>query len=204
MTEQISNIFGVEPGRWLYGLIGIWIAQVLSFTPISFLVLIGVVEGVSPSMEEASQTLRADRWRTFRRVSLPLMAPGLPMHSSSHSSKAWQILAIRWYSGQQWRTFDRNILRRGGRAERSIPRGGSRHRATLLYIDRISYPARLALGQEFRDGDRQGDSGMHAGLPRGLKIGVYALVIPWMIFTVVVYAMILIGGFVRQWGSTIH
>ncbi|MDG1634657.1 ABC transporter permease subunit, partial [Bacillus cereus] len=62
VTEQISSLFGVEPGRWLYGLTGIWIAQVLSFTPISFLVLIGVVEGVSPSMEEASQTLRADRW----------------------------------------------------------------------------------------------------------------------------------------------
>ncbi|AHB03248.1 binding-protein-dependent transport system inner membrane component [Brucella ceti TE28753-12] len=77
VTEQISSLFGVEPGRWLYGLTGIWIAQVLSFTPISFLVLIGVVEGVSPSMEEASQTLRADRWRTFKRVSLPLMAPGL-------------------------------------------------------------------------------------------------------------------------------
>ncbi|MDC5292656.1 ABC transporter permease subunit, partial [Acinetobacter baumannii] len=77
VTQQLSELFGIEPGRWLYGLTGIWIAQVLSFTPISFLVLIGVVEGVSPSMEEASQTLRADRWRTFWRVSLPLMKPGL-------------------------------------------------------------------------------------------------------------------------------
>jgi iron(III) transport system permease protein len=77
VTQQLSNLFGIEPGRWLYGLTGIWIAQVLSFTPISFLVLIGVVEGVSPSMEEASQTLRADRWRTFWKISLPLMKPGL-------------------------------------------------------------------------------------------------------------------------------
>ena len=49
----------------------------LAFTPIAFLVLIGVVEGVSPSMEEAAQTLRADRWQTFVTVSLPLMRPGL-------------------------------------------------------------------------------------------------------------------------------
>jgi iron(III) transport system permease protein len=55
----------------------VWLAQVLSFTPIAFLVLIGVVEGVSPSMEEAAQTLRANRWQTFRTVSLPLMRPGL-------------------------------------------------------------------------------------------------------------------------------
>ena len=47
---------------------GITIAQVLAFTPIAFLVLIGVVEGVSPTMEEASQTLRANRWATFRTV----------------------------------------------------------------------------------------------------------------------------------------
>ena len=52
-------------------------AQTLAFTPIAFLVLIGVVEGVSPSMEEAAQTLRADRWRTFTTVTLPLMRPGL-------------------------------------------------------------------------------------------------------------------------------
>ena len=53
------------------------LAQVFAFTPIAFLVLIGVVEGVSPSMEEAAQTLRADRWRMFVDVSLPLMRPGL-------------------------------------------------------------------------------------------------------------------------------
>ena len=49
----------------------------LAFTPIAFLVMIGVVEGVSPSMEEAAQTLRANRWQTFVTVSLPLMRPGL-------------------------------------------------------------------------------------------------------------------------------
>ena len=69
--------FGIPPSRWLYGLTGILIAQILAYTPIAFLVLIGVVEGVSPSMEEASQTLRASRWQTFWTVSLPLMRPGL-------------------------------------------------------------------------------------------------------------------------------
>ena len=63
--------------RWIYGLPGIWFAQMLAFTPIAFLVLIGVVEGVSPSMEEAAQTLRANAWQTFTTISLPLMRPGL-------------------------------------------------------------------------------------------------------------------------------
>ncbi len=53
------------------------IAQLLAFTPIAFLVLVGVVQGISPSLEEASQTLRASRWTTFRTITLPLMRPGL-------------------------------------------------------------------------------------------------------------------------------
>src|SRR6185295_11064412 len=61
----------------IYGFQGVWLAQVFSFTPTAFLVLIGVVEGISPSLEEAAQTLRADRARIFRSVTLPLMLPGL-------------------------------------------------------------------------------------------------------------------------------
>ena len=73
----LGSLIGIEAGRWIYGLPGLWFAQMLAFTPIAFLVLIGVVEGVSPSMEEAAQTLRADAWTTFTTVSLPLMRPGL-------------------------------------------------------------------------------------------------------------------------------
>jgi iron(III) transport system permease protein len=77
VTGFAADLFGMEKTRWLYGFWGVYFAQLLSFTPIAFLVLIGVVQGVSPSMEEASQTLDADRWQTFRYVSLPLMRPGL-------------------------------------------------------------------------------------------------------------------------------
>ena len=69
--------FGVASTRWIYGFPGVFLAQLFAFTPVAFLVLIGVVEGVSPTLEEASQTLRANRWDTFVTVSLPLMRPGL-------------------------------------------------------------------------------------------------------------------------------
>jgi iron(III) transport system permease protein len=61
VTQWVAEVLGLEPTRWLYGMTGVMIAQVLAFTPIAFLVLIGVVEGVSPSMEEATKTLRANR-----------------------------------------------------------------------------------------------------------------------------------------------
>ena len=77
LTQGLATLTGMQPTRWVYGLPGLLIAQVLAFTPIAFLVMIGVVEGVSPSMEEAAQTLRANRWQTFLTVYVPLMRPGL-------------------------------------------------------------------------------------------------------------------------------
>ena len=52
-------------------------AQMFAFTPIAFMIMRGVVQGVSPSLEEASQTLRATRMQTFWHITLPLLKPGL-------------------------------------------------------------------------------------------------------------------------------
>src|SRR5581483_10146774 len=42
-----------------------------------FLVIVGVVQGIAPTLEEAAQTLRAGRFTIFRTVTLPLIRPGL-------------------------------------------------------------------------------------------------------------------------------
>ncbi|EJL50600.1 ABC-type Fe3+ transport system, permease component [Rhizobium sp. CF122] len=200
-TQFVSFLLGVEPGRWLYGLTGIWIAQVLSFTPISFLVLIGVVEGVSPSMEEASQTLRADRWRTFWRVSLPLMKPGL--------ANAFLIGFI-----ESMADFGNPLVLGGSHGVLSteiffavVGSQNDPSRAAVLAMILLCFTLSAFLAQRFWLSGKnfatvtgKGDSGQHIALPRGLSIAVHAIVIPWMIFTIVVYAMILCGGFVRTWG----
>jgi iron(III) transport system permease protein len=200
-TQGISYLFGVEPGRWLYGLTGIWIAQVLSFTPISFLILIGVVEGISPSMEEASQTLRADRWRTFWNVSLPLMKPGL--------ANAFLIGFI-----ESMADFGNPLVLGGSHGVLSteiffavVGSQNDPSRAAVLAIILLCFTLSAFLaqrlwlsGKNFATVTGKGDSGANIALPRSLSIGVYVLVIPWAIFTLVVYAMILVGGFVKTWG----
>ncbi|NVD42119.1 iron ABC transporter permease [Ensifer sp. HO-A22] len=201
ITEFLSDAFGIEPGRWLYGLTGIWIAQVLSFTPISFLVLIGVVEGVSPSMEEASQTLRADRWRTFWHVSLPLMKPGL--------ANAFLIGFI-----ESMADFGNPLVLGGSHGVLSteiffavVGAQNDPSRAAVLAIILLCFTLSAFLAQRYWLAGKnystvtgKGDSGSHIALPRSLSIGVHAVVIPWMIFTIVVYGMILFGGFVKTWG----
>ncbi|MFM7343269.1 MAG: ABC transporter permease, partial [Betaproteobacteria bacterium] len=69
--------FGIPPTRWFYGVLGVWLAQMFAFTPIAFMIMRGVVQGISPVLEEAAQTLRASRGRTFTTVTLPLLKPGL-------------------------------------------------------------------------------------------------------------------------------
>lgn len=63
VSQFVADLFGPQPTRWLNGVPGVPIAQTLALTPIAVLILIGVVEGVSPSMEggpdEACQSLRA-------------------------------------------------------------------------------------------------------------------------------------------------
>ena len=77
VMTALHDWFDLPRSRWIYGMTGLTIAQLLAFTPIAYLVLSGVVQGVSPSLEEASQTLRGSRWRTFVQVTWPLIRPGL-------------------------------------------------------------------------------------------------------------------------------
>ncbi|MDX5627685.1 MULTISPECIES: iron ABC transporter permease [unclassified Brenneria] len=77
VTELMVAWFGLTNTNWLYGFTGIWLAQVLAFTPMSFMILEGAIKTIHPSLEEASYTLRANRWQTFQRVFLPLLKPAL-------------------------------------------------------------------------------------------------------------------------------
>ncbi|MBB3609725.1 iron ABC transporter permease [Rhizobium sp. BK602] len=201
VTQTAASLFGTEPGRWLYGLTGIWIAQVLSFTPISFLVLIGVVEGVSPSMEEASQTLRADRWRTFWRVSLPLMKPGIANAFLIGFIESMADFGNPMVLGGSHGVLSTEIFFAVVGSQNDPSRAAVLAMILLLFTMSAFIAQRFWLaGKSFATVTGKGDSGAHIALPRGLSIAVHAIVVPWMIFTVIVYAMILFGGFVRSWG----
>ena len=77
VNQALEAVFAIAPTRWFYGANGIVLAQLFAFTPIAFMIMRGVVQGIAPSLEEAAQTLRADAWTTFRSITLPLLKPGL-------------------------------------------------------------------------------------------------------------------------------
>ncbi|WP_299997449.1 iron ABC transporter permease [uncultured Cedecea sp.] len=201
ITEFMATLFDIEPSRWLYGLTGIWLAQVLSFTPIAFMVLIGVVEGVSPSLEEASQTLRANRWRTFRRVSLPLMAPGLANAFLISFIESMADFGNPMVLGGSHGVLSTEIFFSVVGAQNDPSRAAVLAMILLCFTLGAFLLQRLWLGgKNFATVTGKGDGGRHGQLPRPLRFGVYGMVIPWGLFTLVIYGMIIIGGFVQSWG----
>lgn len=60
-----------------FGPFGVAVAQVLAYTPIAYMVLVGVVRAMDASLEEAAQTLGASPTYLLRTVTWPLARPGL-------------------------------------------------------------------------------------------------------------------------------
>jgi iron(III) transport system permease protein len=61
----------------IYGFRGLLIAQVLTFFPVAYITLRGVLESISPTLEDAALDLGGSRWKVFLRVTLPLAVPGI-------------------------------------------------------------------------------------------------------------------------------
>ncbi len=201
VTQYVADLFGVQPTRWLYGLPGVLIAQVLAFTPIAFLVLIGVVEGVSPSMEEAAQTLRANKWQTFRTVSLPLMRPGLANAFLLGFIESMADFGNPLVLGGNFDVLSTEIFFAIVGAQYDQGRAAVLAMVLLFFTLSAFYAQRAWLGKKsYTTVSGKGDAGVHPLMPNGLAIPVFVIAGVWGLFTVIVYAMILYGSVVELWG----
>ena len=73
ITRSLLGIYDAD----VYGLKGIFIVQTLTFFPVCYMMLKGLLKNIDPSLEEASRDMGASRWKVFTSVTLPLMLPGL-------------------------------------------------------------------------------------------------------------------------------
>jgi iron(III) transport system permease protein len=201
VSTLLSDWFDLPPSRWIYGLAGVALAQLLAFTPIAFLVLVGVVQGISPSLEEASQTLRARGWTTFRTVTLPLLRPGLaaafllgfvesmadfgnPLVLSGN----YEVLSVKIYFAVVGASHDQS-------------------RAAVLALVLLAFTLVAFWAQQrwlgrasYTTVTGKGDAGLAVPLPRGLRWLCYGVALPWAALTFVIYATIFVGGFVKSVG----
>ncbi len=61
----------------VYGFWGIAIVQTMTFFPVCYMMLKGLLKNIDPSLEEAARDMGASRFKVFTTVTLPLVLPGL-------------------------------------------------------------------------------------------------------------------------------
>ena len=73
ITRSLLHIYDSD----IYGLKGIAIVQILTFFPVCYMMLKGLLKNIDPSLEEATRDMGATRWQVFTSVTFPLLLPGL-------------------------------------------------------------------------------------------------------------------------------
>lgn len=202
VTAFVADLFGLQASRYIFGFPGLLLAQLLSFTPIAFLILVGVLEGVSPSLEEASQTLRAGSWRTFRTVTLPLIRPGLAnaflvgfVESLADFGNALVL------AGSKYEVLATEIYFSVAGAQGDIPRAAAMAMLLLAFtLTAFLVQQRWVGNARYTTVSGKGDSGLNAPLPKWLTAGVVTIAVSWTLFTLAMYGLVIAGGFVKLLG----
>jgi iron(III) transport system permease protein len=193
--------FDVPPSRWFYGAFGVWLAQMFAFTPIAFMIMRGVVQGISPSLEEAAQTLRADRLRTFKSVTLPLLAPGLANAFLVGFIESIADFGNPIIVGGQYAVLSTEIFFAIVGAQ--FDHGTAAALALILttFALAVFFTQRRLLGKtSYTTVSGKGDAGLPMPLPDGVRRLCSGIAGPWLAFTLLVYLFAFIGGFVKLWG----
>ena len=199
-SGYLTEWLGIANSNWLYGFNGIAIAQILAFTPLAFMILDGALKSIHPSIEEASYTLRASRFKTFFQIIFPLLRPAL--------ANAFLLVFV-----QSLADFSNPLVL-----------GGSFDVATQIYFyiagSQLDYASASTLGtllllfslgifiaQYLWIGNRSyitvsGKSyrGEVQELPTALKNGIIALLALWVAFNILLYGSIFYGSFTVNWG----
>lgn len=70
------HLFGIE-GPSIYGMWSTMAAETITYFPLAYMTLRGVLSNIDTSMQDAAFSLGSSRWHVFRKVTLPLSIPGI-------------------------------------------------------------------------------------------------------------------------------
>ncbi|CAB4595737.1 MAG: ABC transporter permease subunit [Actinobacteria bacterium] len=69
------DLLGLRPT--LYGYPGLVIVLTLSFFPVAYMNILGMMKSLDPALDEAGSILGANRWKIFKSITVPLLIPGI-------------------------------------------------------------------------------------------------------------------------------
>jgi iron(III) transport system permease protein len=201
VNQLLEWAFNVAPTRWFYGLLGVWLAQLFAFTPIAFMIMRGVVQGIAPSLEEAAQTLRASRTRTFFTITVPLLKPGLANAFLVGFIESIADFGNPIVVGGQFSVLSTEIFFAIVGAQYDQGRAASLALILTAFALIVFFIQRRVLGgASYATVTGKGDAGLAMPLPDRVRRLCHGVALPWLAFTVVVYLFAFAGGFVQTWG----
>ena len=201
VNQLLEVLFEIQPSRWFYGVQGVWLAQTFAFTPIAFLIIRGVLQGISPSLEEAAQTLRANSTKTFFTVTLPLAKPGLLNAFLVGFIESLADFGNPIVLGGQYAVLSTEIFFAIVGAQLDLGRAASLGLLLTLFALAAFAAQRTILGKaSYTTMSGKGDSGLASPLPQSVKRWIYPIGFFWLAFTLLLYIFAIYGGFATTWG----
>lgn len=187
---------------YIYGFFGIFLAQILSLTPVSYMVISGMLTSINPAMEEASLTMGASKWVTLKKVTLPLLAPGLAnaflLGVISSAADFGNPLVL----GGEYDVLSTEIYFSIAGAQLDFAKAAALGILLLLLSLSIFLIQKKYLGKKsFVTVTGVQTSGNVTPLPKKLQKYMTIFVAFWLLLIGVLYVSIFLGGFVKQWGA---
>lgn len=201
VNQGLETLFGMEPSRWFYGAKGIWLAQMFAFTPIAFLMMRSVVQAVAPTLEEAAQTLRASPMKALITVTLPLLKPGLTNVFLVGFIESMADFGNPVVVGGDYSVLSTEIFFSIVGAQLDQGRAASLALILTCFAVAVFALQRWILGKaSYISVSGKGDNGIPPPLPAPVRKAAMIVAMPWLAFTIVIYALAFAGGFVKTWG----
>ncbi|WP_082506222.1 iron ABC transporter permease [Deinococcus sp. Leaf326] len=190
-----KGLFGLDTDA-LLGPLGVGIAQTLAYTPIAYLVLVGVVRSLNGTLEEAAVTLGASRGQVLRTVIWPLVRPGL--------ANAFLLTVI-----ESLADFGNPFVMGGSFLSTEVyfavefnPSEASVYGTVLLALSITAFLVQQAwLGRtNFTTVTGKPLQSTLTPLPPVLERALLLVFMVWVLFVGAVYGSMLFGALVKLWG----
>ena len=196
ITRQLLGILDAN----INGLHGIVLVQVLTFFPVCYLMLKGLLLNIDPSLEESARDMGASRWKVFTTVTLPLLLPGIGNAFLVTFIEAVADFANPQMIGGDYRTLAEMVYNEY--ALQGDPRVPAAMSVVMLLITIVLF----TLEKYWLERKSVATLSGKASRPRQ-PIGDKSVVIPLVtfcllisVFVIGMYALIPLGAMFRQWG----
>ena len=191
-----------ERSGYIYGFWGIFLAQTLTLTPISYMVISGMLTSINPAMEEASLTMRAGKFYTLWYVTLPLLKPAIAnaflLALVSSAADFGNPLVL----GGDYDVLSTEIYFAIAGAELNFAKAAALGLLLLVLSLFVFAAQKLWIGNKsYVTVTGVETAGNVTALPKNLQRAMTVFIAIWFTVVAAVYFSIFAGGLVKQWGA---